>query len=376
MMSGIRNSPPISISSPRETGTGLPFASAASVRSSAAAQLFTTSASSEPVSEASNSSAREVLRPRAPVSPVHLEIGVASRRTRDRAHRGSGERRAAEVRVQHHPGRVDHRRQAERGGSRASDGTREELVGHRRLDARGRFGPDLLERARERALQHGTADHRGGAHAGPGPQQRVHRRDLPAHVARHGSEPTAGRRALHVPDPVRSASGKMRPAMVDTAGSPCVPEPRGHQPRARRRRRHHPRGRFPDRGDDPQHRAAAPVHARRAPDRARARRRGDHARRAGDRLHAPRRREARGVPRRAADARADEPPRLALRVQQRARLDDRGGAARRDRGAGPRAVDPHDVRRVEPDHEPPRVHGFLPARARRDDADLLRVPRA
>ena len=49
-MSGIRNSPPISISSPRETSTCFPFASAARLSSSAAAQLLTTSASSAPVS--------------------------------------------------------------------------------------------------------------------------------------------------------------------------------------------------------------------------------------------------------------------------------------------------------------------------------------
>ena len=107
-----------------------------------------------------------------------------------------------------------------------------------------------------------------------------------------------------------------------------LPEPRGHGPRARRRGRHHPRGGVPDRGDDPQHRSAAPGDPRGAPDRDRARRRGDQARRAGHRLHAPRRGEARRVPRRASDARADEPSRLAERVQQRARLDDRRGAAR------------------------------------------------
>ncbi len=58
----------------------------------------------------------------------------------------------------------------------------------------------------------------------------------------------------------------------------------------------------------PQH----PVDPRRAAGGARARRRGDHPGRAGDRLHAPRRREARRVPRRPPDPRADEPPRLAV----------------------------------------------------------------
>ena len=35
---------------------------------------------------------------------------------------------------------------------------------------------------------------------------------------------------------------------------------------------------------------------------------------------------------------------------------DRGGTARRHRGARARPVDPHDVRRVEPHPEPPDVH--------------------
>ena len=87
-------------------------------------------------------------------------------------------------------------------------------------------------------------------------------------------------------------------------------------------------------------------------------------------------REALRVSRRAPGPGPDEPSRLDQRVQQRARVDDRGGAPRRHRGAGPCAVDPHDVRRVEPHPEPPDVQRVVPARARRDDADLLRVPRA
>ena len=67
MMSGIRNSPPISISSPRETSTSLRRARAARASISAAAQLFTTSASSAPVMALSIDSARDERRPRAPV---------------------------------------------------------------------------------------------------------------------------------------------------------------------------------------------------------------------------------------------------------------------------------------------------------------------
>ena len=50
MMSGMRNSPPISISSPRETMTSLPRARLSSASRTAEAQLFTTSEPSAPVS--------------------------------------------------------------------------------------------------------------------------------------------------------------------------------------------------------------------------------------------------------------------------------------------------------------------------------------
>ena len=50
--------------------------------------------------------------------------------------------------------------------------------------------------------------------------------------------------------------------------------------------------------------------------------------------------EARRVPRRPTGAGADEPARLDRRLQQRAGVDDRGRATRRDRGPGARAVDP------------------------------------
>ena len=71
MMSGILNSPPISISSPLETRTSLPFAKVASISTSAAAQLFTTVADSEPVRAASIKAA---LASRLPLEPVSLAI--------------------------------------------------------------------------------------------------------------------------------------------------------------------------------------------------------------------------------------------------------------------------------------------------------------
>ena len=47
-MSGIRNAPPISTSSPRETITSLPAAKVANINNTAAALLFTTQVASTP----------------------------------------------------------------------------------------------------------------------------------------------------------------------------------------------------------------------------------------------------------------------------------------------------------------------------------------
>src|SRR5712692_2666437 len=66
MIAGMRNDPPISMSSPRETITSLRAASAASTSTTAAALLFTTVAASAPVSSASSASTWVSRSPRAP----------------------------------------------------------------------------------------------------------------------------------------------------------------------------------------------------------------------------------------------------------------------------------------------------------------------
>ena len=63
----MRNEPPISTSSPRDTTTWRPAAKAESTSSSAAAPLLTTSAASAPVSRVSQ---RSTPVPRSPRSPV------------------------------------------------------------------------------------------------------------------------------------------------------------------------------------------------------------------------------------------------------------------------------------------------------------------
>ena len=65
--SGIRNPPPISTSSPRETATDSPPARAARTSITAEAQLLTTIAASAPQALANNCGARSCLEPRSPV---------------------------------------------------------------------------------------------------------------------------------------------------------------------------------------------------------------------------------------------------------------------------------------------------------------------
>ena len=66
-MSGSRNAPPISINSPRDTGTSLRRASVLRVSKTAAALLFTTTAASAPVSRCIQLSMCEFRSPRLPL---------------------------------------------------------------------------------------------------------------------------------------------------------------------------------------------------------------------------------------------------------------------------------------------------------------------
>ena len=123
-----------------------PGASAASASSTAAAQLLTTSASSAPVSAASSSATCSCREPRRALVELVLEVGVAARdllRPAPSARRR--QRRAAEVGVQHHAGRVDHRR---------SDGAQQRA--HARRPARASMSTPLDAGAlpRRRSVRH------------------------------------------------------------------------------------------------------------------------------------------------------------------------------------------------------------------------------
>ena len=94
MISGMRKPSPISINSPRETITSPSRANAASVTSTAAAQLFTTIAASAPVSRVNNSAVCTSRFPRAPASRSYsrFEYCVALRRNSSTTLSGSGAR--------------------------------------------------------------------------------------------------------------------------------------------------------------------------------------------------------------------------------------------------------------------------------------------
>jgi len=72
MTSGIRKEPPISTSSPRETGTSLSRASALRLNKTAAALLFTTVAASAPAIANINASIWASLLPRLPAAAAMI----------------------------------------------------------------------------------------------------------------------------------------------------------------------------------------------------------------------------------------------------------------------------------------------------------------
>ena len=102
----MRKPSPISISSPRETSTSRPSASAASASSIAPALLLTTIAAlgaGEPAQDPADVILARAARAR---GEVVLEVRVAAPGLDDAVERRRGERRPAEVRVHDHAGRV------------------------------------------------------------------------------------------------------------------------------------------------------------------------------------------------------------------------------------------------------------------------------
>ena len=113
--SGMRNDPPISTSSPRETMTSPPSASAFSVSSTAAALLLTTMvATSRPMSP--NNLGEQPVHMHIALAAlagrqIKFQVGVALRDFDHALQRRAAQRRAPQVGVQDHARRVDHRPQ-------------------------------------------------------------------------------------------------------------------------------------------------------------------------------------------------------------------------------------------------------------------------
>ena len=107
MISGIRNAPPISTSSPRDTITSRPLASVFRASSTAAALLFTTVAASAPVRCLTRSSMACSRRPRSPWTRSVLEVHRLRGRAQHRVACRLREQRASKVGVQHGARGVD-----------------------------------------------------------------------------------------------------------------------------------------------------------------------------------------------------------------------------------------------------------------------------
>ena len=111
MISGMRNAPPISISSPRDTTASRPVANVLSTSSTAAALLLTMVASSAPVSSRNSARRWSSRSPRPPSARSYSSATAPRIAPRRRLDRRLGQNGAAEIGVEHRAGEVEHRPQ-------------------------------------------------------------------------------------------------------------------------------------------------------------------------------------------------------------------------------------------------------------------------
>ncbi len=150
-----------------------------------------------------------------------------------------------------------------------------------------------------------------------------------------------------------------------------------HRVATRARRRRSDRDAERRRADDPEHGAAAPLHARRAAHRAGAGRRDHSQGRARHRLPAHRHRKRMRSQNLAAGGDADRSRGLSCEPLEQSGLRAGGGEAdRRHRNSAASAMDARDAGRVSAPEQPPGVAGNARARHRRDERVLLLLPRA
>ncbi len=119
---------------------------------------------------------------------IDLQVRVGPSGSGGGARRCLRQRRPPQVRVQHHAGRVDHRRQPGRDLRRQPDRVREEVVVGGRLDPALGRGPRLVERPRDHPLHDRPAEVGDRPAARLRPEQGIDRGELATHVDRHDPE--------------------------------------------------------------------------------------------------------------------------------------------------------------------------------------------
>ena len=236
----MRNEPPISISSPREISTSRPAASAPARAAARPAALFTTSASSAPVTVRSSSRQWSLRLPRVPCRD--RARGCCSRRrpppSRDRRRR---QRRAAEIGVQHDASRVEDRTQLGRPGRRAAREHRCPSSRAHRPGASGRRPATRAPHPPRPSAAHADAAPESPARAAAGPptEARAAVAHLgavgfgPRRLGRHRWAASAWPRRILASD--RSAGGASRPGTSECR-APRARGRRAHRPRRRRHR--------------------------------------------------------------------------------------------------------------------------------------------
>ena len=150
-MSGIRNEPPISTSSPRDSRTSRPDARLESARASAAALLLTTRAASAPVRARTRFSDTSTAVAATPRIEAHLQVAVGVETIGQVGHDFAGQRRPAQVGVEEDAGRVEHAPERRRLGlQRGADAIRDLADPLRQLvvlDSGPDLGPHRVENA-------------------------------------------------------------------------------------------------------------------------------------------------------------------------------------------------------------------------------------
>ena len=231
MMSGSRNSPPISMSSPRETRTSLPRGERGERRAAARRRCCSPRGRPpRPVSARSRSSARAVRRPRAPVTRSTSRSEYPRAAVAGGPHGEPRQRRPPEAGVEDDAGRVDDLAQAGPGTGQRRPAPRARISARSGMSApRTAAARTSLERRGQRQLDHRPAERR--------------RRALRAGAERRSASREGTDRRRSAPrEAVGEAFGSLATDRSDSSRD-------DHEPVGSGRPRH--RGRMPERSSAP-----------------------------------------------------------------------------------------------------------------------------